>query len=195
MTMPRPERVPDNKEPVPHLLPDSLAPAAGEHFSIHQLLSPASLALILEQAPDGIVVASADGTMHYVNLMMSKLFGFSREELLGMNVRILLPPTLRDMHDQHLLKLRGRPESHIFGLRREVTAQHRDGHGVPVDLHVTSVAGRLEFQYVAIVSDIRERKLEEIKRQILADSLMSRLDDLKHLRQEVSQYRDRDTGD
>jgi len=56
---------------------------------------------LLESAPDGIVIASRDGRIVLINSQTERLFGYSREEMIGRPVEMLMPSPLRQTHQQH----------------------------------------------------------------------------------------------
>jgi PAS domain S-box-containing protein len=126
---------------------------------------------VLEQAPDAILVANGDGVIRYANRRIEHVIGYAPQELIGQNLRILIHPELWETHDRHLERLKNSSPAAIFGLRREVFAVHRDGRELIVELHVSPLVGESEPLYIATLSDIMARKLNEFHREVLADQL------------------------
>ncbi len=108
--------------------------------------------LLLEAAPDAIVVTKGDGTIVIVNTQTEQLFGYHREELLGQRVELLVPQVVRRRH----VKRRA-----AVGLGLEVFGRRKNGTEFPIDIslsHLETRAGMLVSRYIR---DITERKRSE----------------------------------
>lgn len=92
---------------------------------------------ILEVAADGILTIDESGLIEYVNPAISHIFGFDADELIGQNVRLLMPAPHEKAHDGYLENYRRTRERKILGVGREVTARHRDGTSFPIELAVS----------------------------------------------------------
>lgn len=118
----------------------------------------ARLNAVLEAAVDGIVMIDEEGRIELFSAAAERLFGWSRKDMLGRNVSILMPEPFRASHDgflQHYLRT-GIPK--IIGIGREARAVHKDGTPFPVDLSVGEIASFGEGRrFVGIIRDIRER--------------------------------------
>lgn len=140
---------------------------------------------ILEDAPEGIVVISHLGTMLYCNRRFAANLGCASDELVGQDVSQLVHPSLRERHAQHLAHLRKSRDAAIFGMKREVGGWHKDGYNVPLELHVNRLWAGRDVKYVAIVSDIAERKQKELERQMYEEQIENLSDQLHATRQRV----------
>lgn len=117
----------------------------------------AILRAILNTAVDAIITIDERGTMRHVNAATERLFGYSRDELVGRNVSMLMPSPDRERHDQYIRNYLATGAAKIIGIGREVQALRKDGSLIPVDLAVSesSIAGQRLF--TGIIRDMSER--------------------------------------
>jgi len=127
--------------------------------------SEARLRAIVETAADGIITINQDGIIESVNPEVERLFGYARDELIGQDVRLLMPPPDREQADQYLAR-------YLRSGGREVAGRRQDGSEVPLFLSIGefSLGGRRLF--TGILRDITERKRSD-ERQLL---LMAEID-------------------
>ncbi len=119
---------------------------------------------IVETAVNAIITINDRGVIENVNSATERMFGWTREELTGQNVSILMPEPYRTQHDAYLSRYERTGERKIIGIGREVIAQRKDGSVFPVDLSIGEVpltGGRRVF--TGIIRDITERKNLEQK--------------------------------
>ncbi len=125
-------------------------------------LPPGALSELLDAAPDGIVMAGVDGRIQYVNKAAEELFGYQRDELVGVLVERLIPGRLRGRHvsDRTTYAEHPRPRPMAPGLRLQ--GLRNDGSEVPVRISLAPMSVDGTRSVVAIVRDAtEERKLEE----------------------------------
>jgi PAS domain S-box-containing protein len=127
----------------------------------------ARLRNIVNQAVDGIITIDERGTIESVNPAVERIFGYAGDELIGKNVRLLMPNPYHDEHDAYLDNYRRTGEKKIIGIGREVLGRRRDGSIFPVDLAVSEVQLGDRRLFTGIVRDITDRKRGE---QALRDS-------------------------
>ncbi len=125
--------------------------------------SELQLRSILNAAPDAVVAIDRRGTITRVNPATKKMFGFTAEELLGANISKLMPTPVSENHDNYIRRYLEERVPHIIGNSREVWAQHRDGHTLPIELAVNEIE-HLEM-FVGIIRDISGRK--ELEKQVV----------------------------
>lgn len=118
---------------------------------------------ILETAADAIITIDARGIISAVNGATERMFGYSADELIGHNVRILMPLPYREEHDAYLSRFASTGEPHVIGQGREALGRRKNGSTFPVDLAVSQV-DHLGF-FVGIIRDASERK--ELEKQVL----------------------------
>ncbi|HLB23632.1 MAG TPA: PAS domain S-box protein [Dehalococcoidia bacterium] len=122
---------------------------------------------ICEAAPDGIVVVDTKGCIVLANERAEKLFGFSREELVGSGVDMLLPQALRPHHASHRESYMNRPGTRPMGTNLQLLAQRRDGSEFPVEISLSPFSSGGETLVVSIVRDITDRRRLEAEREQL----------------------------
>jgi len=111
---------------------------------------------ILNTATDAIVTIDRNGTILRINPATERMFGYSKDELLGQNVSILMPEPYADEHNGYLERYLRTHEPRIIGIGREIMVRRKDGSTLPVDLAVSEV-DHLEM-FTGIMRDITERK-------------------------------------
>lgn len=117
---------------------------------------------ILETAVEGIVTIDERGRVDSFNRAAEKMFGFAAAEVLGRNVRMLMPSPDRERHDTYIGNYLRTGEAKIIGIGREVVAQRKDGTRFPMDLSISEVRLGDRRLFTALMRDISERrKLEQ----------------------------------
>ena len=116
---------------------------------------------LLEAAPDAIIEVDKDGQIVLLNRVTEKMFGYSREELLGRNVDFLIPESLRSTHTAHRERYWSSPQTRAMGSGLRLEAERRDGSRFPVEISLSPVRIGDTFRVTAIVRDITERKQAE----------------------------------
>ena len=128
----------------------------------------ARLAAVVGTAVDAIITIDERGVIDSVNPATERLFGYGRDELLGRNVKVLMPAPYQGEHDAYVARYVRTGEARIIGVGREVVGLRRDGSTFPLDLSVSefSVGGRRMF--TGIIHDITNRR--RLEREILEAS-------------------------
>lgn len=121
---------------------------------------------LLESAPDATVIVDKAGQIQLVNAQTVKLFGYSREELAGRNVELLMP---RRFHEQHVAE-RGSysqsPRSRAMGVGLELYGRRKDGSEFPVEVSLSPIQTGKELLISSAVRDVtlRHRSEEQIRK-------------------------------
>ena len=135
-------------------------------------VSEANARAILETTVDGIITIDADGRIESFNEAAEDIFGYDAREVIGKNVRILMPEPYREEHDNYIQRYHETGEQRIIGIGREVTGQRNDGSTFPMDLAVSEVQRHDRVTFTGIVRDISERR--RLEQEILSISEQER---------------------
>ena len=113
---------------------------------------------IVDTATEGIVTIDARGLIETVNGAAEKLFNYSVHELVGQNVKVLMPEPYHSEHNAYLTRYLETGQRRIIGIGREVTGRRKDGSQFPIDLSVGEGAVEGRRFFTAVIRDITERK-------------------------------------
>jgi len=117
---------------------------------------------------DGVVVTNDRGIIESCNAATEQIFGYDNSELVGQNVKILIPSPYREKHDGHVESASNSGNVKDIGARHETVGQCKDGTILPLDLAVRELRLGRKRWYIGVISDVTERKrvsqkLEEAK--------------------------------
>ena len=115
----------------------------------------------IETTVDGVITINDRGRIETFNPAAERIFGYAAAEVVGQNVRVLMPEPYHGEHDGYLQAYRETGRRRIIGIGREVSGRRKDGSTFPMDLAVseTPTPGRLLF--TGVVRDISERRALE----------------------------------
>ena len=118
---------------------------------------------LLEAAPDAIMQVDGQGRILLINRVTEEMFGYSRDEMLGQPVEMLVPTDLRSRHTQHRHNYSHHPAMRPMGAKLQLEGMRKDGVRFPLEISLSPVAGKPgeDIRVTAIVRDITERKLAE----------------------------------
>ena len=117
---------------------------------------------ILETTVDAIITIDTQGIVQTFNTAAEKIFGYRAEEVIGNNVKMLMPAPYQSEHDSYIGRYLETGVPKIIGIGRQVTGRRKDGTEFPMDLAVSEVPLKDKRLFAGIVRDITERKrLEE----------------------------------
>ncbi len=128
---------------------------------------------VMDNVVDGIITIDEQGLIESVNPAVSRLFGYPEEELLGQNVKMLMPEPYHSQHDEYIRRYLETGESHILGTGREAEGRRKDGSVFPIDIAVSEMKIGKARHFIGIIRDITERKeqLQALEYQALHDAL------------------------
>jgi len=130
------------------------------------------LRLVVDAAPNAMLLVNRHGGMVLVNSQAEKLFGYSRQELLGRPIETLIPPRFRAHHAQHRGHFFARPDTRAMGAGRELFGLRKDGTEVPIEIGLNPLRTAEGDFVLASVIDITERlHAEKLLRLAQADTL------------------------
>ncbi|MEM9548961.1 MAG: PAS domain S-box protein [Bacteroidota bacterium] len=119
------------------------------------------LQAIIDTAIDGIITIDAKGVVETLNPAAADLFGYAPEEVLGNNVKMLMPAPYKAEHDGYIHRYQKTKKPHIIGIGREVNGQKKDGTIFPFRLAVSEVILNDRVIYTGIIHDLTEVKNAE----------------------------------
>jgi len=137
----------------------------------------AHLQSILDSIPDAMVVINERGLIQSFSSAAERLFGLSAAEVLGKNVKILMPSPYREDHDGYIERYLRTRERRIIGIGRVVVGLRADGSTFPMELAVGEMHVREQRFFTGFIRDLTERQQTEARLQELQSELvhMSRL--------------------
>jgi PAS domain S-box-containing protein len=152
---------------------------------------------LVEAAPDAIVICRETGEMVLVNSRTESMLGYSREELLGQHIRLLVPEWVFEPSwpvDEDAIA-----EPVPFVTAREVNAVRRDGRAIPVEIRASPLEIDESLLITSVIRDISERKRAEAKVRLLNSHLeelnahleervVKRTEELQRSNEELAQF-------
>ena len=113
---------------------------------------------ILDTIADGILTINQSGIVETINPAAERLFGYAAAEVIGHNVKMLMPEPHRSQHDGYIEHYLTTDEARVIGIGREVTGQRKDGSPFAMYLAVNEMLLDGQRHFTGIVHDITERK-------------------------------------
>jgi len=116
---------------------------------------------LLDAAPDAMVIVAQSGDITLVNIATEELFDYSREEMIGQKVEILLPDYIREDHPSHRGRFFATPGDMSLVAGKKFYGQTKSGDQIPVDISLNPIETEDGVQIIASIRDITERKKAE----------------------------------
>jgi PAS domain S-box-containing protein len=126
--------------------------------------------LIVESAPNAIVLVNKEGKIAYVNNQSEILFGYSRTELIGQMVELLIPQRYHAQHPDFRNKFFAQPTVRGMGVGRELYAMRKDGTEFPIEIGLNPLVTVEGTLVLASIIDISERKKAEERFRLVVES-------------------------
>ncbi|WP_082560044.1 MULTISPECIES: PAS domain-containing sensor histidine kinase [unclassified Brevundimonas] len=132
----------------------------------------AHLQSILATVPDAMVVITERGVMQSFSPTAERLFGWTPGEVIGRNVKMLMPEPYREQHDGYLDRYLTTGERRIIGVGRVVVGERKDGSTFPMELSVGEMISGDQRFFTGFVRDLSERQQTEQRLQELQSELV-----------------------
>lgn len=134
---------------------------------------------VVATAVDGIIIIDGLGTVRIYNPACEEMFGFVADEVVGRNVKMLMPSTFFDEHDTYLQNYAKTGHRKIIGIGREVIGKRKDGKTFPVELSVGEMSMGGSAFFVGILRDITQKKISDAALQRSRTELQERVAELE----------------
>jgi len=132
----------------------------------------AHLKSILDTVPDAMIVIDERGNIQSFSAAAERLFGHSAEQVVGKNIRIMMPSPYRESHDGYLERYLQTGERRIIGIGRVVVGERKDGSTFPMELAVGEMKSGDRRFFTGFIRDLTERQKTEARLQELQAELV-----------------------
>lgn len=113
---------------------------------------------ILEAIPDAVIAVNQQGVIIQINSQTETLFGYTRDELIGQSIEMLVPERQRSQHHQHRESFHSRPKIRRMGSGLDLYGRRRDGSEFPVEISLSPVSTANGSIVLSVIRDISDRK-------------------------------------
>ena len=132
---------------------------------------------VVEHSPNAKVLVGTDGRIHLVNAQTEALFGWSRQELLGEAVEMLVPERFRSGHPHHRSAFLQQPVSRPMGAGRDLYGLRKDGSEFPIEIGLNPIETDEGLFILSAIIDISDRKQIEERLERLVEARTAELQD------------------
>jgi PAS domain S-box-containing protein len=130
-----------------------------------------NFALAFDACPAAMLMIDPSGRIELVNSQCEQIFGYSRGEMVGLNVDGLLPESLRESHRSQRTTYVAAPQKRLMGVGRDLRARRRDGLEFPVEIGLTPVTTAQGMRILVFAVDITVRRDSEARLKESQDNL------------------------
>ncbi|MGV3550575.1 PAS domain S-box protein [Rhizobium sp.] len=143
---------------------------------------------LMDNSPDALVTIDALGTIRQFNPAAERLFGRTEADVVGQNVKLLMPEPYHSAHDGYLGHHARTGERHIIGTIREVSGRKSDGSVFPLDLSVSELPSQGRREFMGVLRDLTVRKRQEENLREALGRLSAYAADLERSNQELDDF-------
>src|SRR6478735_1415194 len=118
----------------------------------------AHITSLFENATEGFVVSNSSGEIVLVNPSACRMFGHSREEMIGQHIELLIPSRYRQGHVHLRDGFYEKPQNRVMGSGRDLFGQKKGGENFPVEVSLSTYTFKEERFVIAFIVDITHRK-------------------------------------
>ena len=123
--------------------------------------SEAYFRVLIESAPDAMIIVDDTGEIVIVNRQAESMFGYRRNEMIGEQIEMLLPGSVRAQHKKHRKRFAAQPSLRPMGIGMELVGQRKDGSEFPVEISLSPVTTPNASFVSSVIRDVTERKRME----------------------------------
>jgi PAS domain S-box-containing protein len=149
-----------------------------------QVVNRQTLAAVTNAVLDGVITIDHLGIVESFNPAASRMFGYPPEEVIGQNIKRLMPEPYHSFHDGFMHAYLQTGVAKVIGLGREVHARRKDGHVFPIELGVSEMNVVGKRMFVGTIRDITARKKAEAETEASVAALLrsnQELDDFAYI--------------
>ncbi len=143
---------------------------------------------LLEVAPDAIIEVDSRGSIVLCNAATERLFGYSRDELLGRPVEALIPEDIREKHQAHRANYWASPVTRPMGKALALLAQRKDRTRFPVEISLSPVHSEDGLRVTAIIRDVTDRAVAEERIRAVNQQLQQRNQEVERANRLKSEF-------
>ncbi|MBL6941449.1 MAG: PAS-domain containing protein [Rhodospirillales bacterium] len=123
--------------------------------------SEAALRQVMDNVLDGIITICEEGIVSTFNPAAEKIFGFKAKEVIGKNIKMLMPQPFKREHDGYLSRYKKTKAPRIIGMGREVQGKRKDGSVFPMELAISEHTMNGLPVFTGVIRDITKRKIAQ----------------------------------
>ena len=139
---------------------------------------------IIMSATDALITINSDHVIVGYNLGAEQMFGYTRAEALGQNLKLIIPPPFKEVHQEYLRRYLATREAHVLGRQRRLIARRRDGREFPLSISFSVAEIQDNLYFTAIMRDITEYTAME-DRVLQSERLAAVGDTVAHIAHEI----------
>src|SRR5207302_1372442 len=148
--------------------------------------SEARYRILAETANDAFITINSESRILFVNAAAERIFGYTRAEMLGQSLTLLMPENLREVHRAGLKRYLETGRRHIDWESAELTGLHKSGTEITLGISFAEFVIHGERTFTGIIRDITERKRAREKLQQANEELMVRVSELQQRTRETT---------
>lgn len=127
---------------------------------------------ILDTVPEAMIVIDERGMVQSFSAAAERLFGYTPKEVIGQNIKIMMPSPYRENHDGYIGRYLSTGERRIIGIGRVVVGERKDGSTFPMELAVGEMKSSGRRYFTGFIRDLSERQKTEARLQELQSELI-----------------------
>jgi len=130
--------------------------------------SEAQQRAVINTIGDAVIMIDDQGSIEIFNPAAERIFGYDTAEILGKNIKMLMPQEYAEHHDDYLRHYKESQQSNVIGTVRELEGLHHDGHIFPIEITTSEVILDTHSLFIGVIRDISQRKEVETELQLAA---------------------------